>query len=80
MNLGLFLLEFLNIRIDKLNMATTLLADNVVVVGDPVAGFISCETVPKINYFCYPCLSKEFDSPVDRSLPYGSVRLSDDVI
>jgi len=77
---GLLFLKFLNIRIDEFNMAATFFADNVVVMGDPVTGFISYGAVPEIYLFCNSSLSKEFDSPVDRGLPYDRVRLSDDVI
>lgn len=77
---GLIFLKFFNIRIDELNLAATFFADEVVVMGDPVARFISCDAVPEIDLFCYTGLSKEFDSTVDRSLPYGRVRLPDDVI
>ncbi len=79
-NPGLLFLKLLNIRIDELNLTATFFADKVVVMGNAVAGFISCNAVPEINPLRNPRFSKEIDGPVDRSLPNSRVRLPDNVI
>ena len=77
---GLFFLKLLNLRVDELYMVATFFADNVIVMGDSVTGFIPCQTVPEIDPPGYSGLGKDFDGPVYRGLPYGRICLSDEVV